>query len=279
VLIAEPAEEIGQGARAMMNDGLFEKVPSPDYALALHVEPAIPAGTIGFTPEWSGANVDSVDITIYGRGGHGARPHQAVDPITTAAYLVTQLQTLVSRRVDPLDPAVVTVGSIHGGHKHNIIPDEVHLKLTVRSYSDAVRTLLIDGIRQLARDTCKSFQCPREPRVETREHYTPAVYNDPALMGRGVAMFREVFGEDRVVQRPPSMGGDDFGRFPKALGVPGMYFRIGASNPEAWRASQREGGAPLPSLHSSRFAPDVRPTLRTGVSAMSHLALELLDRP
>ena len=277
VAIAQPAEELGRGALAMLDDGLFDKIPRPDYTVALHVESSMAAGEVGYTSGWSHANVDAVDITIFGRGGHGARPHTTIDPVVVSAYLITQLQTLVSRRVDPLDPAVVTVGSIHGGHKHNVIPDDIHLQLTVRSYSDEVREILIGGIRQMTADTCKTFQCPSEPEVSVRENYTPAVYADPALVKIAAAVFRRVLGPDRVIERPPSMGGEDFGRYARALEIPGIMFRLGTVDPKKLRASQKPGGPPLPSLHSSRYAPVPEPTLRTGITALSQLVLELLD--
>lgn len=277
VVIAQPAEELGRGARAMIDDGLFDKIPRPDYTVALHVESSMAAGEVGYTSGWSFANVDSVDITIFGRGGHGAQPHRAIDPVAVSAYLITQLQTLVSRRVDPLEPAVVTVGSIHGGTKHNVIPDEVHLQLTVRSYSDEVREILISGIEQMAIDTCKTFLCPREPDVSSNPNYTPAVYADPDLVKTAAAVFRRVLGPDQVVERPPSMGGEDFGRYARALEVPGILFRLGSVDPETLRESRSPGGTPLPSLHSSRYAPEPVETLRTGITAMSQLVLALFD--
>jgi len=279
MLVAQPAEETGEGSLAMLNDGLFERFPRPDATLALHVEPALPAGVLGVTRGFSGANVDAVDIAIFGRGGHGARPHQTVDPIVAAAHLVTALQTLVSRRVDPQAPAVVTVGSIHGGSKHNVIPDRVDLQLTVRSYSDDVRALLLDGIQQLARDLCVAFGCPRPPDVRIRANYTPALYNDPELAQRAEAVFAAVVGADRVVPRPPSMGGDDFGRFGRALGAPSLLFHVGATPRERWDAAQQPGAAPLPTLHSGDFAPDPEPTLAAAVRAMAALVLELSQGP
>jgi len=278
VAIAQPAEELGRGALAMMEDGLFERFPRPDFTLALHVESSLAAGQVGYTSGWSHANVDAVDIHLYGRGGHGARPHTTVDPIATAAYLVTQLQTIVSRRIDPLDPAVVSVGSIHGGQKHNVIPDEVHLQLTVRSYSDSVRKLLLDSIRQITLDTCKTFQCPRTPDVSVREQYTPAVYADPELAGTAVKVFERILGSQNVIERRPSMGGEDFGRYARELQVPGLMYRLGSVDPKRLHESQQAGGAPLPSLHSSRYAPLPHPTLRTGVLTLSQLSLELLAR-
>jgi len=276
IAIAQPAEELGRGARAMIADGLFERFPRPDYTISLHVESALAAGDIGYTSGYSHANVDSVDIRIHGRGGHGARPHTTVDPITTAAYLVTQLQTIVSRRVDPLDPAVITVGSFHGGHKNNVIPNEVDLALTVRSYSDGSRKLLLDSIRQIAEDTCKTFQCPRPPDISVRKNFTPAVYADPELVARGVAVFERVFGSQHVIERRPSMGGEDFGRYARELGVPGFMYRLGTVAPQAIEESEGPGGTPLPSLHSSLYAPVPEPTLRSGVASMAHLALDLL---
>ncbi len=278
VAIAQPAEELGRGALAMIDDGLFDKIPRPDYTVALHVESSMAAGEVGYTSGWSHANVDAVDITIFGRGGHGARPHTTVDPVAVSAYLITQLQTLVSRRTDPLEPAVVTVGSIRGGHKHNVIPDEVHMQLTVRSYSDEVRDILIGGIRQMTADTCRAFLCPREPDVKVRENFTPAVYADPGLVKIAAAVFRKAFGPDRVIERRPSMGGEDFGRYARVLEVPGILFRLGSVDPEKVRASSEAGAPPLPSLHSSRYAPLPAPTLHTGITAMSQLVLELLER-
>ena len=278
VVLAQPAEELGKGARMMIEDGLFEKIPMPDHAIALHVDSNLPAGEIGWVNEWAAANVDSVDIRIFGRGGHGARPHSTVDPIVTAAHLVTQLQTIVSRRVDPTKPAVVTVGSIHGGSKHNVIPDEVHLQLTVRSYEDAVRDLLLGSIRQLAMDTCVAFQCPKPPEVTIKDEYTPAMYNDPKLAARGAALFAAFLGEERVHALPAAMGGEDFGRYHRAKGFPAFMFRLGIVERDRYEDSL-EGGDPLPSLHSSRFAPDPEPTLETGLRATARLALELLGRP
>jgi amidohydrolase len=279
VLIAQPAEELGRGALAMIGDGLFERFPVPDYTLALHVESELAAGDVGYTPGWAFANVDAVDVTIYGRGGHGARPHQASDPVVTAAYFVTALQTLVSRRLDPTDPAVVTVGSIHAGNKHNVIPDEAHLQITVRSYTDDVRKLLLDGIGQLAADTCAMWSCPTAPLVSIREEYTPAVYNQPELTARAVRIFGSAFGPEHLVERPPSMGGEDFGRYGRMLEVPSLIFRVGAQDPALLAAAREEGGTPPPSLHSSRFAPLAAPTLATAVQAMTLLALDLLQPP
>ena len=276
IILAQPAEELGKGARMMIEDDLFEKIPMPDHAIALHVDGGLPAGRIGWTSGWAAANVDSVDITIHGRGGHGARPHNAIDPIVTAAHFVTALQTIVSRRVDPIEPAVITVGSIHGGAKHNVIPDEVKLQLTVRSYSGEVRKLLLDSIRQLANDTCQAFGCPKPPDVTIKDEYTPAMYNDPELAARAVEVFVALLGEDNVREMVAAMGGEDFGRYHRSQGFPAFMFRLGGVNESRWKRSRKRRGEPLPSLHSSRFAADPGPTLETGVRAMSRLALSLL---
>jgi len=278
VILAQPAEELGKGARMMIEDGLFSRIPAPDHAIALHVDAGLAAGQVGWIPGWAAANVDSVDIEIHGRGGHGARPHQTVDPIVTAAHLVTALQTITSRRVNPADPAVVTVGSFHAGAKHNVIPDSAHLQLTVRSYSDEVRDLLLASIRQLAEDTCRAFQCPQPPDVRVKDEYTPAMYNDPALAEKAAGLFRELLGEDAVIEMVPAMGGEDFGRYHRAQGMPAFMFRLGSIAPARIEAA-RKGGEPLPSLHSSRYAPDPEPTLRTGIGTLSRLALSLLGTP
>lgn len=278
VILGQPAEEVGKGARMMIEDGLFSKIPRPDHAIALHVDAGLPAGQIGWISGWAAANVDSVDITIHGRGGHGARPHQTVDPIVAAAHLVTALQTIVSRRVNPADPAVVTVGSFHAGAKHNVIPDSAHLQLTVRSYSDGVRDLLLDSIRQLATDTCVSFGCPKPPDVTIKDEYTPAMYNDPALVASAVEVFEGFLGKENVIEMVPAMGGEDFGRYHRAQGMPAFQFRLGSIDPAHVREAER-GGAALPSLHSSLYAPEPEATLATGVGATSRLALSLLGTP
>ena len=275
VIVAQPAEEIGWGALAMINDGLFERFPVPDFAIALHVDGDFAAGDIAITAGWAAANVDSVDITIYGRGGHGARPHQSKDPIVAAAHLVTALQTLVSRRVAPQDPAVVTVGSIHGGTKSNIIPNEVKLQLTVRSYSDEVRSTLMDGIAQLAEDTCRSFECTQPPEVVSRENYTPAVFNNVELSERARRLFAALLGPEHVHEKAPGMGGEDFGRYPRVLEIPGLQYRLGTADPMKFAAARAKGEG-MPSLHSSRYAPLARPSLKTGIATLSGLALDIL---
>lgn len=278
VFVAQPAEEIGRGAAMMIEAGLFEKFGRPSACIALHVSHEIPAGTIGYTSGWVYANVDSVDITIHGRGGHGAYPHQAVDPIVTGAQVVVALQTIVSRRMNPQEPGVITVGSFHAGSKHNVIPNDATMQLTVRSYKPEARKLLLDSIRQIATDVCKAAGCPKPPTVTVLEQdHTPASYNDPALTAFAVGAFGVVFGKDAVLERPASMGGEDFGQFAARSGAPGFMFNIGTVSAEVYAASKQPGADPLPSVHSAKFAPVPEPTLRTGVRAMTTLAMSLLN--
>jgi len=275
-LIGQPAEEKGGGALGMLKDGLFTRFPKPDFAISLHDKASMPSGKIIYTPGYAFANVDSVDLTIYGRGGHGAYPHATVDPIVIAARTILALQTIVSREENPLDPAVVTVGSIHGGAKHNIIPDEVKLLITVRSYKEDVRKRILASIERIAKAEAAAAGAPKPPKVEVTEG-TPATYNDPALTKRIAGALAKAFGESNVVEGQPTMGGEDFSEYGRA-GVPALQFEIGAVEPGRYEASVRNG-TPLPSLHSSEFAPDREPTIRMGVSSLTVAALELLGKP
>ncbi len=278
VAVAQPAEELGLGAAAMLSDPAFERLPRPDACLALHVMPDIPAGEVGITSGWATANVDSVDITIFGRGGHGSRPHETVDPVVTAAEVVLALQTLVSRQVDPMEAAVVTVGSLHAGSKHNIIPDEARLQLTVRSFSDEVRQVLRDGIRRITVGTCRAMGCPKDPDVSFRdEEFTPSGYNDPQLAERATRVMSAVLGADRVHATRPLTVGEDFALFARTLEAPGLMYWLGAMPPDLVAAAGR-GEAELPALHSGTFAPDAGPTLATGIRCTAALALELLGK-
>jgi hippurate hydrolase len=271
VFIGQPAEEIGTGAREMLAAGLFKNFPKPDYALALHCDGQRPHGTIAYSEGLALANVDSVDITVRGKGGHGAAPHTTVDPVVIAARIVLDLQTLVSRETNPLDPAVVTVGSIHGGTKHNIIPNEVKLQLTVRSTKDSVRKHLLDGIKRIAEAAAKAADAPMpEVHIDPNE-FTPALVNDIGLARKTVGLFREVLGDDKVQVRQPMMGGEDFSRYGKA-GVPIFLYFLGTSTPESVAS-----GKPLPSLHSDVYHPVYEPTIRTGVLTMSMAVLNLLE--
>jgi len=271
VMIAQPAEERGGGARAMLKDGLFEKFPRPDFAIALHVDATLPTGTVGCRAGYVMANVDSVDITVRGRGGHGAHPHTTIDPIVQAAQLVLALQTIVSREIDPIEPAVVTVGSIHAGTKHNIIADTCHLQLTVRSYSDQVRDQLRSSIERKARAVAAGAGAP-EPLIEFSDG-PPALKNDDELAGRLIRVFQRVLGADRVVISERAMVAEDFSEYGQA-GVPIVMFRLGAVDGKRLERD-RQLGRP-PSLHSATFYPDVEATLVTGVTAMANAVLDLM---
>jgi hippurate hydrolase len=272
LLVAQPAEEKGAGAKAMLEDGLFERFGKPDFAVALHVDAGRAAGQIGYSAGPSLANVDSVDVTMRGKGGHGAYPHMTIDPIVQAAQFVMSLQTIVSREVKPIDAAVVTVGSIHGGTKHNIIGDDCHMQLTVRSYSDPVRRQLLESIRRKAHAVAAGAGAP-EPIIALSEG-TPALENDSQMVERLAPVFRRVLGEANVALAEPSMGGEDFSRYGRA-GVPILMFWLGSvDGPRLARYIQL--GQPPPTLHSPLFYPDYEKTLITGVSAMSGAALALL---
>ena len=281
VFIGQPAEELGVGARAMLADGLFKKFPKPDYILALHDSATLPAGTVGTIEGSAWANVDSMDITVFGRGGHGAYPHTTIDPIVLAARIVTSLQTIVSRETRPIDPAVVTVGSIHGGTKHNIIPNEVKMQLTLRSYSQTVRQHTIAAIKRICRGEAIAAGLPDDlmPAITIAEdQFTPSTYNDPTLTRRVRAAISHAIGADNVRAIDPEMGGEDFGRYSQtAEKIPAMMFRLGAVDPAKVEESQRTGVA-LPSLHSSKFAPLPEPTIKTGVTAMTAAVLDLLAK-
>ncbi|NNJ25896.1 M20 metallopeptidase family protein [Alienimonas chondri] len=275
MLIAQPAEETGEGAKAMLSDDLFTRFPKPDYAVALHVTPTAAAGTVETLAGYSLANVDSVDITFHGRGGHGAQPHTTIDPIVMAAEFVLSAQAIVAREVKPTDPAVVTVGSIHAGSKHNIISDEAKLQLTVRSYSDAVRTQLIAAIERRAKGVAAAAGA-EPPTVESSEG-TPSLYNDPDLTARLTETFQEELGEENVRDGEQSMGGEDFSRYGKA-GVPILMFRLGSVAPRDLMRYEQAGVSP-PSLHSATYAPDAEAALPIGVRTLVAAGLELLKTP
>jgi hippurate hydrolase len=281
VFIGQPAEERGAGARAMLADGLYRRFPKPDFGLALHVNAEMPAGTVGVTEGHILANVDSVDITIRGLGGHGAWPHRTKDPVVLAAQTVLALQTIVSRETDPLDSAVVTVGSIHGGTKHNIIPDEVRLQLTVRSFTDEVRAHTLEAIRRIVRGQAVAAGMPEDrlPLVGVAEReFTPSCYNEPALVQRLQAVLTRELGADRVLVRKPGMGGEDFAEYGRTADrIPIMLFWLGSVDPEKVAAAARTSQA-LPSLHSSKYHPLPEPSLRTGVTAMTAAVLDLLRK-
>lgn len=280
VLIGQPAEETVGGAKGMIADGLYTRVPRPNFAIALHSSADLKAGTVGYVPGYALANSTSVEITIRGLGGHGSRPESTKDPIVVAAQTVLALQTIVSREVSPLDPAVVTVGSIHGGAKSNIIPDEVKLLLTVRSYKEDVRKRILASIERITRNVAAAAGIPedRAPIVKISEtEFTPATYNDPQFTERLARIFEKALGTENVSQVPPVMAAEDFGRFSLDQQIPSSMFWLGTVDPVKVDESKRSG-KPLPSLHSSLFAPLPEPTLRAGVKAMTAAVLDLMKK-
>jgi amidohydrolase len=276
IYVGQPAEETVKGAVAMLKEGLYTRFPKPDFALAVHDSSGLSAGQVGYVSGYALANSDAVDVTIFGRGGHGSAPQAAIDPIVIAARTILAWQTLVSRENSPFDPAVVTVGSIHAGTRSNIIPDEVHLQLTVRSYKDEVRQRLIDGIGRIAKAEAAAAGAEKAPVVEVVET-VKAVYNDPKLTERTVAALKQALGDANVVQNSPAMAADDFAEYGRA-GVPAFDFWVGAVNPGKLEAA-RKAGQELPGLHSAYFAPDREPSLKTGITAETAAALELLGKP
>jgi hippurate hydrolase len=276
LIIAQPAEEQGEGARRMIEAGLFERFPKPDIALAMHVDPDVTAGHVAIVSGWAAANADSVDVTLYGRGGHGSRPQETIDPVVLSAQYITALQTIVSRRNDPQQPAVITVGSIHGGTKRSVIPDSVLLQMTVRSYSDETRKRLLDGITQLARDMSTAFGSPKPPDIKIKEAYTPAVYNDPNLAAEATRAFQTVLGPQGVEPGQVPMTAEDFGRYGRQLKIPSLLIRLGATPDAQIQTSKKPGAPPIPGLHTSRFVPDAPQALRTGVRAFAALVTALL---
>jgi amidohydrolase len=279
VLVGQPAEEIGAGAVAMLQDGLFSRFPHPDYVLALHVGEA-EAGTVSYVAGPSYANVDSLDITVRGVGGHGARPHSTRDPVVLASQIVLALQTIVSRELKPGTPAVVTVGAINGGTKHNIIPDEVKLQLTLRSYDDAVADQLVISIRRICEHLARAAGVPEDrlPVIAPFGDRTPVTLNHPALTLRLAGVFRDWFPADRVREGEAATYGEDFSRYGRTpRKVPACIFWIGGNDP-AVIAAARSRGQIVPGNHSSQFAPLPEPTIKTGVTALTAAALDLLGK-
>jgi amidohydrolase len=270
VLVGQPAEELGLGAKRMLEDPRFHEkvVEKPAACLSVHDYPT-PAGRIGVCSGYASANVDSIDITIFGRGGHGAWPHNTVDPIVIGSELVLALQTIVSRKVAPGTRAVVTVGSFQGGAKHNVIPNEARLQLTVRSYDEETRQKLLAEIEHLSVKIAEAHRSPRPPEVKAATDYTPAGYHDPSLTKRLRDVFERLLGEEAVYSAEPMMGGEDFSRFPKHFGVPGLQFRVGGA---------RAGHDKTIGLHSSRWAIEPEPTLRAGSAALARAVLDLLGK-
>jgi hippurate hydrolase len=279
VFVGQPAEEVVQGAERMVKDGLFTRFPKPDFAFGLHDTPVLPAGQIGIAagPVYAASN--AVDITFYGKGGHGAAPHLTVDPLLIAARAVVTLQTIVSREINPLSPAVITVGTFHAGTKRNIISDQAKIELTVRSFKPEVQKQLLAAIARIAKAEAAAAGAPREPAVVVDSAQASEVqFNDPALAARLTTALRHGLGEVNVVPIEPVMGSEDFGVFGRAAGVPSIQLSVGAIEPgEFVRA--KAAGMNAPGLHSPFFAPDRAPTIRAGVAVFTLAVLELLSGP
>ncbi len=277
--IAQPAEEGSIGSMAMIKDGLFERFPTPDYAFAYHVSADLPAGEIGYFPGPIFAGVNSVDLTIRGIGGHGALPHTTIDPVVIAARTILALQTVVSREINPFNPAVITVGSIHAGTKHNIIPNEVKMQLTVRFFTDEVYAQICDAVNRIPKGIALSAGVPEDllPIVEIKEEFTPPVANNPELVLNSVKSMQEIIGKENVYQVNPATVGEDFGKYGRtADNIPIALFWLGSVNPEFYKKS-KETGSPIPGLHNSAFIPDFTVTFTTGVAAMSKNVIDLFN--
>jgi amidohydrolase len=275
MIVGQPAEEVGGGAKAMLDAGLFTRFPRPDAALAVHDSDVLPAGVVAVKAGPLYASADSVDIVVHGKGGHGGRPQMTVDPVVIAAKIVLGLQTLVSRENDPFDPAVVTVGAIHGGTKHNIIPDEVRMQLSVRAFKPEVRKRLLDGIERIARAEGEAAGAPKPPDVTVSDS-TPPTSNDDALEKRVEPALRKALGDARVREAVAITAAEDFSMYGEA-GVPILMMWIGAVDPDVLARAKRDGTV-LPGLHSSLFAPVPEPTVTTGIETLVAAAKEEFSR-
>jgi len=281
LFVAQPAEELGTGARALLKAGLYDRFGKPDFALGFHDKADLETGHIGVTEGYTSANVDSVDVTVRGVGGHGAYPHKTKDPIVLAAEIINAWQTIVSRENNPLDPVVITVGSIHGGTKHNIIPDEVKMQITVRTYKSEVREHLLAAIERIAKGIAAAGGMPpeRAPIVSiSKDQFCPATYNNPELTKRLVAVWKKSLGDENVEIVDPVMGGEDFSEYSLPdHSIPAVNFHFGAVDP-AKIAEFKQAGKELPTLHSSKFAPVPEPTIRLGIVGMTAAVLELMKK-
>ena len=280
ILIGQPAEETVDGAKAMLADGLYTRFPKPDFTIGLHDSADAEAGKVLYAPGYAMASSTSVDLIIRGLGGHGSKPEATKDPIVIASQTILALQTIISRENSPLDPAVVTIGSIHGGTKRNIIPDEVVLQLTIRTYKEEVRQHILASIERIAKGVAMAAGVPedRAPILKVIEsENAPSLYNDPQLTERLATAIGKAIGPDNMIKSPPLMASEDFGHLSLDHQIPSFYFWLGAMAPERI-AESRKSGKPLPSLHSSLFEPLPEPTLRTGVKAMTTAVLELMKK-
>lgn len=274
LLVGEPAEEIGEGAQKLLQDGLFERFPKPDFALALHVEPNLEAGTVGYRSGYLMACADLVKVTMRGRGGHGATPHLTVDPVAQAARLIVDLPSIPSREISALEPVVISVGMIQGGTKSSIVPERCDLQMTVRTFAPDTRQRVLQAIERRAVAIAAGAGAPA-PLIEVDPEPTPALFNDPQLVERLLPTLRKALGEERVKAVEPAMIAEDFSQYGLA-GVPSVMFLLGATETPRLQAL-RQSGSP-PSLHSSTFYPDFEPVLVTGVGAMSEALIDLLQK-
>ncbi len=277
MLVGQPAEEGGRGAAALLKDGLFQRFPKPDYALSLHDDDTMPSGTIGYHAGVFRATSTTVSLTVVGRGGHSAMPHNTIDPVVLAAKVVLSLQTIVSRENNPVDPVVITVGSIHGGAQANVIPDEVTLEISVRAFTEPVRQRVLAAIARIAKAEAQAANAPREPRIEVRGGSTNPVINDPALIERLSIALRKAMGADHVIEMPAKMTSEDFSAYGLA-GVPSALLHIGAVAPAKLAESKRTG-VPVPAPHSPGWLPDLEATLKAAVLAETSALLDLLRVP
>jgi hippurate hydrolase len=279
MLIGQPSEETIDGAKAMLADHLYDRFGKPDLVIGLHDTNELPAGKVGLIPGDAQASSTSIDVVIHGIGGHGSAPQVGRDPVTLAALYITQIQTIVSREEDPQDPTVITVGTIHGGTKRNIIPDEVKLELTTRSFTAKSRQRVIDGLKRMADGLTTSAGLPPEKAATVTvldNESTPVEHNDPALTARERTALVNALGAENVVTLHPVMGSEDVGIFGLDGKIPVGYFRLGAMYPDRFAAAQAAGKLP-PGPHTSKFEPDPEPTLTTGVKAMTAVATALLQ--
>jgi len=282
LFVGQPAEEAFGGARAMLKDGLYTRWPKPNFALGFHDKADLEINHIGITSGYMQANVDSVDVTVPGLGGHGAYPHKVKDPIVLSAEIINMWQTIASRENNPLDPIVITVGSIHGGTKHNIIPNDVKMQLTVRTYKSEVRERVLAAIERIAKGCAMARGWPPDkmPEIKVRtDEFVPATYNNPELTKRLTEVWKSSLGKQNVETVDPVMGGEDFSEYSLPdHSIPAFDLHVGAVAPENIAASKKPGAPPLPSLHSSKFAPVPEPTIRTGLIAMTTAVLDLMKK-
>lgn len=277
--IAQPAEEVSGGSSKMIADGLFKRFPKPDYALAYHVAADMPAGKIGYVPGSFAAGVNNADIYVYGVGGHGAMPDQAIDPIVLSAQIIMGLQTVVSRNISPVDPAVVTVGSIHGGTKHNIIPEEVKMELTLRFFTDEVYSQIQESIYRICEGTARAAGVPDHllPLVLIGDQYTPPTTNDPDLVNKAVLSMKDILGEENIIKASLGTAAEDFGKYGRTEEkVPIAMFLCGSIDSERYNKII-QSGEKLPGLHNSAYYPDFEPSYKAGVSAMTKAMIDLFN--